>query len=45
MCGDFVAEEAYALAKFINAVNAVFDANPTVEADAGQLAENGVVII
>src|SRR5277367_3754300 len=39
------AQKGHALAQLLHAVNAVFDADPAVEADSRQRAENGVVVV
>src|SRR5271154_6448250 len=39
------AEELDAAAQLLDAVDAVFDADPSVEADAGQFGEDGVVVV
>jgi hypothetical protein len=41
----FFAEEGDALAELVDAVDAVFDADPTCEVDAFELGENGVVVV
>ena len=45
MLRDLFAQELDALAQLVDAVDAVFDADPAVEADARQLAEDGVVVV
>src|SRR5688500_7628738 len=43
--GDFLAQERRAAFKLVEPVDAVFDADPAVEADARQLLEDRVVVV
>ncbi len=45
MHGHLPAKELYAAAQLLYAIDAVFNADPSVEADAGQFGEDGVVVI
>src|SRR5687767_5430310 len=45
MLGDLLAEECCTTLELVEAIYAVFDADPAVEADASQLLEDRVVIV
>src|SRR5580698_8566588 len=42
---DFAPQEGHTFAQLIHAVDTVFDANPAVEADAGESSEDLVVVV
>ena len=45
MLGHLEAKEGNAALELFESVDAVFDADPAVEADAGQLGENRVLVV
>ncbi len=45
MLRHFLAQECHARLELLDAIHAVFDADPTGEVDAFELGENGIVVV